>query len=338
MEMIDYIKKHFDDIINELGIETINPDRRYWLIRAGEKGVFFNEFYGRGFTGIGYGVNDLEILTNSTRDELKDIIEKKFPEEKQPGHIAGKIYNFMHEIKKGDVIVMPSLGRKNVAFGIIENDEVFIDNSLITGESLLEEDNSIDIPDKRRKVKWLKIVNSRFLQSKLILNLFSPHGLSGITDPEVTKLIDININDFFLKEENAYLSFQVNSEKQINLNALSNLMSVLTDISSTYLEDNQQFSVQINLNSPGKIVIYGAKVSLVLAFLVLSFLGVKFKYAKGTEECTVDTPGLFTFFKEYLSHQEKMEELNIKYIEAINQLNIEEAEKIKLIREKNKHQ
>lgn len=341
MSLITYVSENIDSIINDLNIQIINPERRYWLIRAGEKGKFFNEFYTRGFTGIGYGIDDLDLLKNSTKEELKDLIAEKFPKEKQPGHIAGKLYNFFHEIKQGDIIIMPSAGRKKVAFGVVSDNEIFLDNSLFTGEALdcLDEEDEEDstIPNKRRRIKWIKTVDSRFLQSKLILNLFSPHGLSGIADLEIIKLIDVNIDDFFLKEDYGYLSFQVKREKEINLNALSNLMNVLNEISSLYLDDEHQLSIQINLNSPGKIVVYGAKVTLIASLLILAFFGGKYKYLKDGEEHLVETKGAVQYFKEYLKHKEKMEELDIKYLEAINQLDIEESEKIKLIREKNKH-
>lgn len=38
--------------------------------------------------------------------------------------------------------------------------------------------------------------------------------------------------------------------------------------------------------------------------------------------------------REHYKHKENLEEIKIKYIEAINKLDIDEAEKIKLIREK----
>lgn len=334
MSFMDFITINIDSIVKDLNIEVISSDRRYWLVRAGKEGKFFEEFYGRGFTGIGYGINNLEILKTSTKEQLKELIKNNFPNEKQPGHIATKIYNFIHEIKKGDVIVMPSAGRKTVAFGIVDDDEVYLDNSFFIAESLEAMEEEMDIPDKRRKVKWLKNIESKFLQSKLILNLFSPHGLSGIADLDIIKLIDVNINDFFLKEEDGYLSFQVNSEKQINLNALSNLMTVLTEISSLYLNEEQQLSIQINLNSPGKIVVYGTKVTLVGALVILALFGGKFKHKGEKEEYTIETSGLYQYYEKTLEHEEKMAELNIKYLEAVNQLNIEEPEKIKLIREK----
>lgn len=96
---------------------------------------------------------------------------------------------------------MPSAGRKSVAFGIVKDDDVYFDDSLITAQSIEAIDSeNYDIPNKRRKIAWRKPVSSKFLQPRLILNLFSPHGLSGITDPEIIKLIDVNMNEVFLKK------------------------------------------------------------------------------------------------------------------------------------------
>lgn len=54
---------------------------------------------------------------------------------------------------------MPSAKKEKIAFGIIEEENFYIDNSLILEESLNAAD-TYGIPNKRRKVKWVKLVNS----------------------------------------------------------------------------------------------------------------------------------------------------------------------------------
>lgn len=330
---MDITQEQLNELIEELEIEVVIPERRYWLIRAGKEGAFFNEFLTRGFTGIGYGLNDPKNINFSSKEELKEKIEQLYPEEKQPGHVAGKIYNFFNEIKKGDVIVMPSAGRKSVAFGIVKDDDVYFDDSLITAQSIEAIDSeNYDIPNKRRKVAWRKPVSSKFLQPRLILNLFSPHGLSGITDPEIIKLIDVNMNEVFFKEDIGYLTFQINQEKNIDLKALTNLMQILDDFSSEGLKNT--LSVQINLNSPGKLTIYGTRTAIISVIIFASIIGVfggKFKSENGNE---ISSDGAIGMIREHYKHKENLEEIKIKYIEAINKLDIDEAEKIKLIREK----
>lgn len=329
-------EKQLNNLIEEFGIEVVNPERGYWLVRAGKEGAFFEEFLTRGFTGIGYGLNDVDSIKELSKEELKEKVEQAYPDEKQPGHIAGKIYNFFHEIKKGDVIVMPSAGRKVVAFGIVKEENIYFDDSLIMEQSIEAIDSEdYDIPNKRRKISWRKPISSKYLQPKLILNLFSPHGLSGITDPEIIKLIDVNMNDIFIKEDTGYLTFQINREKNIDLKALTNLMDALEGISSKLSKENM-LSVQMNLNSPGKITVYGTvKVILASLAIIALFGGKAIIKAVGNIEIETGTEGLVSpLLKDYYAHAENMEEIKIKYIEAIDKLNIDEAEKIKMIREK----
>lgn len=325
-------EEQLNNLIKEFEIEVVNPERNYWLIRAGKEGVFFEDFLFGNFTGIGYGLNNIENINELTKEEIKEKIEQFYPNVNQSGHIAGKIFNFFHRIKKGDVIVMPAAGRKSVAFGIVEEDNIYFDKSLPMEQSMLFiEDEDYDIPNKRRKVSWRKPVNSKFLQSKLILNLFSPHGLSELTDPDVIKLIDINMNDIFIRENTAFLTFQINQEKDIDLKTLTNFMETLEEFSSQV--QGASLSVQMNLNSPGKLTVHGNKIAIIslVAFVsIIAVFGGHFKTKDGNE---LSSEGAIGFVKEYYKHKENLEETKIKYLDAINKLDIDEAEKIKLIRE-----
>ena len=325
-------EEQLNNLIEEFGIEVVNPERNYWLIRAGKEGVFFEDFLLGNFTGIGYGLNNIENINELTKEEIKEKIEQFYPNVNQSGHIAGKIFNFFHRIKKGDVIVMPATGRKSVAFGIVEEDNIYFDKSLPMEQSMLFiEDEDYDIPNKRRKVSWRRPVNSKFLQSKLILNLFSPHGLSELTDPDVIKLIDINMNDIFIRENTAFLTFQINQEKDIDLKTLTNFMETLEEFS--YQVQGASLSVQMNLNSPGKLTVHGNKIAIIslVAFVsIIAVFGGHFKTKDGNE---LSSEGAIGFVKEYYKHKENLEETKIKYLDAINKLDIDEAEKIKLIRE-----
>lgn len=232
---------------------------------------------------------------------------------------------------------MPSAGRKTVAFGIVKDDVIYFDDSLIMEQSIEKIDSEdYDIPNKRRKISWRKPISSKFLQPKLILNLFSPHGLSGITEPEIIKLIDVNMNDIFIKEDTGYLTFQINKEKDIDLKALSNLMDTLGEISFQITKES--LSIQINLNSPGKLTVYGKKIAIISLLIFAGIVGAfggNFKTKNGNEVSSNGASGLIMeFIKENNKHTENLEEIKIKYIESIGKLDIDEAEKIKLIREK----
>lgn len=312
------MNKKLDDIdIEELkkifNITEINNERSYWLIRAGKKGAFFNEFYTREFTGIAISElnNSIEELNKMNMDDLKREIIQKYPEEKQPGHLAGKIYNFIHEIKTGDIVIMPSSGREKVAFGTIVSNP-YIDSSLVLEESIEKLDDQ-EIPNKRRKVKWLRIKKSENLQAKLILNLFSPHGLSAITDKKIIELIDLNLNDTFIKNNLTYMVFKIKTEDSIDINDISNLLEEIDDVISftkDYFNINDKVHTKINLNSPGDVVIITSISILCLTAIIFAIIGGEFSVNFHNLNINIKSKGIKPYIDAWFKHVKEMKNLD----------------------------
>lgn len=314
-------------------IEILGDEHRYWLIRAGVESYFFEEFYTRKFTGINIpSSNDIEVLKNSTKEELKAFFEQQYPDEKNPGHLIGKLYNFIHEIKKGDVIVMPSARKEKIAFGIIEEENFYIDNSLILEESLNAAD-AYGIPNKRRKVKWVKLVNSTQLPSKLLLNLFSPHGLSAITDEESINIIDTNINNFFIKDTTAYMTFNIKTEDNINLNDLATYFNITNEVinfTNECFKDQGKVALKINLNSPGLVNFFGPRELVLASAIILALIGCDFDInVFNIIKTKVKSPGILGYIKTFFEHREKIEQMKLDYKKSLLNLKISEPEKLK---------
>lgn len=329
-ELLEELKSLFQ-------IETLGDEHHYWLIRAGIDSSFFEEFYTRKFTGINIpSSNDIEVLKNSTKEELKKFFEQQYPDEKNPGHLIGKLYNFINEIKKGDVIVMPSAKKEKIAFGIIEEENFYIDNSLILEESLNAAD-AYGIPNKRRKVKWVKLVNSTQLPSKLLLNLFSPHGLSAITDEESINIIDTNISDFFIKGSTTYMTFNIKTEEEIGLNDFANYFSTINDVvkfTNSYFKDKEEVSIKINLNSPGTAILAGPVVLLLGTAILLALIGCDFNIEGLGIKLKVQTKGILGYITSFLEHQREMKKMDLEYKKSLVNLQIVEPQKIKEVIEK----
>ena len=323
-----------DELKNLFHITEINSKRNYWLIRAGKKGAFFNEFFTRGFTGIAISEldNSIDEFNKMNIEDLKHKIIQKYPEEKQPGHLAGKIYNFIHEIKIGDIVIMPSSGREKVAFGKIIS-EPYIDSSLVLEESIKKLDDQ-EIPNKRRKVEWLKIKESENLPAKLILNLFSPHGLSAITDREVIELIDLNLNNTFIKNERTYMVFKINTKKNIDINDISSLFEEIDKVISftkDYFNINDKVSTKINLNSPGNVVIITSIPLLCLTAIIFAIIGGEFKIDFYKLNIHIKSKGIKPFIETWLKYKKEMKILdNTKHKDD---LKLEEPELFKEIQE-----
>ena len=99
---------------------------------------------GKSFIAIGWDkLGDLSKLT-ATRDAFKTAVAAAY--DAKPGAIpvnAGILFRFVHEMKKGDIVVYPSKPDRMVNLGVVESDYTF-DNA------------SVQAYPNRRRVKWLR--------------------------------------------------------------------------------------------------------------------------------------------------------------------------------------
>ena len=110
-----------------------------------------------GFVAIGWDlVGDLSGLAEN-REAFRDAVAKAYPSSK-PGAIpvyAGTLFKFLHDMKRGDLVIYPSKPDRMINIGRIESDYIH--------------DRSSDhkFPNKRR-VQWLKqLPRAHFSQAAL---------------------------------------------------------------------------------------------------------------------------------------------------------------------------
>lgn len=285
----------------EENVPNISSERRYWLIRAGKESVFFNEFLRGGFTGIAWDLfDDIENLKTISKEDLELKAIELYPEEINIGNIVGKILTFINEVKKDDVVLMPSAGKEIVSFGIIESDEVYFDNSLVVEESLKGlKKQTFGIPNKRRKVKWIKNIEKKYVNSKLLLNLSPPHSISEITDDTIINIIDSTLDFLYVKNDVINLLFKIGKDDDNSLKDIGRYISLLEDMSeflSCKFGFDNDISIKLNLNSKGDSKIIGKTKNIFLLALIVSsltggevtLLGQTFKFN-----------GVLELYKEY---------------------------------------
>lgn len=99
----------------------------------------------KGFIAIGWdAIGDLSKLQPS-RDAFKVAIAAAY-KDKKPGAIpvdAGILFRFVHEVKKGDLVVYPSKPDRMINLGVVEGDYKF-DNA------------NVNSYPNRRRAKWLR--------------------------------------------------------------------------------------------------------------------------------------------------------------------------------------
>ncbi len=135
LEEILYTKEVFDkrmQIIADAKKRIANKPvdhssyKRYWLFAPGRDANMWDEFYNSGIMGLGW-----EGLGNLNQYTSKDEIEKKLQELKDVSSSkninATANYDFLHTIKKGDIIIAKKGRSKYIGYGVVTSDYLYDD-------------------------------------------------------------------------------------------------------------------------------------------------------------------------------------------------------------------
>ena len=94
-----------------------------WVVKGGIRGIREERFFDRSIIAIGWPeVGDLS--TYADRDELKVAYRLAFPG-RSSGHVntqVGQLWNFAHQMRIGDIVVVPRMQRPDVAIGEIRGE------------------------------------------------------------------------------------------------------------------------------------------------------------------------------------------------------------------------
>lgn len=302
----------YDDIKEFEGLIPIIPeDKNYWLIRT-QSGQYFQEFYLGNYVAIGWNeINDYDLIKDTGKyDELVDLIKEIYKDkEKMPGLIAGNIKKFVNEMKKGDIIIIPSENSRFIAFGELLEDEIYEEE--INLEDI--EDGACDFK-KRRRVKWLKHQNKKEIDIYIHRLLNSHHAITNAND--YSTFIDRTLYPFYIKDDEAHFTLRVNETKKIKAIELANLINnnlAVIDNFNKILDEKlnkNNVDMKINVQSPGPVEIYGAiKEIAVIGFFIMLVCGGSFKLThknkqKDTEFNTeLKTDGFMEKLIKFLDHK-----------------------------------
>lgn len=242
-------------IIDELvkNVAEISTKIDYWFIRT-EYGKYFETFYENGFVAIGWNEITLEELKdeNSTEQLRKKIIKLEKLDPFKPSTkgkvttIINKLKNFIN-LKKGDIIIIPSRNSSRYAFGIVESGQVIIEN---------EKSNNCSFY-KRKKVKWITAKNIDDLDPNFYRMRITQHTISKVD--RYSEYIDNVIKKLYRKNDNTHFVLDIKTNKDINVNSLvsliDNIQLLIKEINKSFSLDEQidENSIRLNLQSPGQI-------------------------------------------------------------------------------------
>lgn len=242
-------------IVEELvkKVENVSREINYWFVRT-DYGEYFDTYYKNNFIGIGWNEISIEELKNTglkgaVKEKIGKIENLDYDKTSTKGTITAiynKLVRFIN-LKKGDIVIIPSRKSSRYAFGIIEEDEAY---------SKFEDENSCKHV-KRKKVKWINIKSVKSLNPIFLQIKVSRHSISQIND--YSEYIDNEINNIYLKDGNAHFVLDIKTQKDINVETLIELIKNIQLLSkeiNTYFNLNENIeenSIRLNLQSPGNI-------------------------------------------------------------------------------------
>lgn len=314
-----------EDLIKFLKIPVIDSDRKYWLIRT-KGGLYYDEFKLNEFVAFGYdfikSIDDIVDLESDAEEKLKKKIEEKY-NTKRPGMALSLIKKFMTEIKKGDIVFIPSENSEKLTFGIVTGG-MYLNNNLnnIFLNDLEDEINKNKCPYiKRIPVKWVKTVEKRKLDDTFFRILQDHHAIVDAT--RYDSIIDRTLESLYIKNGKTHLKIDVTTIKPIKGHTMSSFQNFI--FNNEYWGDKDAYT-KINVQSPGFVEVisenWDSILMLAIVLICISGGNVKFK------DFELNTNGLFKFLLDLkkqcddnkietkkINHKHEME-----YIDKVNQM------------------
>jgi hypothetical protein len=332
ISLLESLDRHFENF------DPIPETRKYWLIRT-QGGKYFESFLSFNYVALGHNEISyskiVEIKTHAGSKEsivikqLKELCEEIYDEEARPGLIASQIYRFVFELKKGDIVIIPSENSEEIAIGKVTETPVLNINAFD-----LEKTECPFI--KRKSVKW-EIRQSRQELDPYLFRLLQAH--QAINDISyLGDTVERTMGNFYIKGDYGNLVLNVAKNDGINAMDLFQMGYHLLKFSENYFKNNElpfdinDFEVKINLNSKGKIQFksLNAKAIWLLAIIVIAINGGGLKFNANGINFDLSTDGLIKNIIEYKNsqHDRIMTDTIIKSIDSLKIQSPDDAVKV----------
>ncbi len=298
------LEKDIFDALSEAGLNVARLDnnRNYWFIRT-DGGNYFDAYITGGYVAIGWNDVPYTDKDNYTDELIADLTARNYG---QPTRVLNQIYRFYNEMKKGDIVFIPSTASLHFAFGYIVDDAVY--EEYVSNDDV---ENGACPYIRRRKVEWFTNIPKARMDPNLYA-LFKNH--QAISDGKnYAEYIDRAINIFYIKNNVAHFTLTANALRNPKVRDIPWFLIGLTEYADKFaheynlLNENQQIdddiSSRINIQSPGVIEFIGSPIFL--AILAIVFIGLfggkaKFEQTKTKTSGEISTEGLAGFVTKIL--------------------------------------
>jgi len=255
-------------------IRVIDEERNYWFIRTygGKIYNYFreNNFIGLGFNNVPYNyikeAKPINEIVNGDEVSYVDFAAfnrlQKFINDNtayikgEATKWANQLIDFEHEIKIGDLVIIPNENSQDLSIGIVESETYVVD----VQSTFKFNDKFEPYPEKRRKIKWLKEIPKGEFRGGLNSMFFSRTAVKNVTD--FSDVIEGNLSSLYIKDEHIYLSIKIDQDEEINAFDLQRFLESLTYLYKEFcsvhgIEDNEELFIKIKVQSKGSALLKG---------------------------------------------------------------------------------
>lgn len=268
--------------IKEIVIPNISSERKYWLVRT-DGGRYYPSFDVNNYIAIGWNKIDEEFFKKdkeksvskldifNLHPEAIDKSKEPVTQNRRAQFVANQLNKFIHKIKKGDIVLIPSDDSKDVTFGEVIEDQIYFETGFPEKDSLEQKDMVVTDRKycpyiKRKKVRWIQTIFKDDLDPELHRLFHSQQTIVEAND--YATYIDRSLDSIFIKGDKAHLTLYVQKEGDINALEFSGLIrDTLNSIDSfkeidfkidPELLDKNRVSIKTNVQSPGPIEFIGS--------------------------------------------------------------------------------
>ncbi len=317
---------------------SIDPEAKYWFVRT-DGGKLYEAFITTHSIAIGYANVTLDFIDSlddtddeESKEELKEELRKFYPAKETEdgpapdlsGLHASQILRFCKEMKRGDIVVIPSERAERLAVGIIDDDGPF-------EELLAHKGKEFSEYTKRRKVNWIRGEDKHKINPNLFKLFLNQQTIVDASN--YSEWIDALLYEFFRKGDVYHYVIKVGTTRGIRAQALFGACLGLFQLVDEFAKENdidagtENIETRISLNSPGDIEIWNHGIgTIALAGMFIVFLnGGGFTIKK--LGVSLKTDGLIKKIQDFLNERhrrkvaetvrEKLETLDIKSPEQL---------------------
>jgi hypothetical protein len=308
-------------------VKKIPQTRQYWFIRT-YGGEAYKDYLTNDYVGLGVNEVPLSYIKNASFEDLSSYstlqtyLDKNTEYKKtQATRIANQLILFNREVSIGDCVFMPSRNSENLAFGTIESEMFVVKN---TGQIQVK-GKMMDLPEKRRKVKWEKTISKDDPTNDLKPLTASHYGITNAN--YYSETIESVLSSLFEKDNHTCLVIQIKQDEAINAFDLNRFLSSITYFYEEFcmeagIEINEDLTIKIKLQSRGKMLLTALTAAGIigLAGLIVLCNNNKLKIDLKNEQIEGSSDGLLKSYNDFLDRKEARREKIILFEDSMEKL------------------